>query len=369
VRVIFSGGGTGGHLYPALAIARALVRLAPEVTPLFVGAERGIEREVLPNTEFAHRLLPLHPLHRSKPWLIGRTAAGLVRSWRLLAAEARLAPPLMVVGTGGYASAAALAHARARGIPYLLQEQNGHPGMVTRMFAGGAREICLGYRQAELLLKPGRRTVISATGNPIDPPPEPRPSRAAARQRWGFPAEGGVVLLVSGGSQGARPLNEAVAAWVRAGLPEELFLIWGTGRGMHDSYATLGSHRVRVEPYLSPIADAYAASELAISRAGALTLAELSAWGIPSIMVPLPAAAADHQTANAREVADDGAGVLLPQRELTAERLAAEISELVLDASHRARLARAAGLRARPRAAEDIARRILTHLDLKQHQT
>jgi UDP-N-acetylglucosamine--N-acetylmuramyl-(pentapeptide) pyrophosphoryl-undecaprenol N-acetylglucosamine transferase len=369
VRVIFSGGGTGGHLYPALAIARALVRLAPEVSPFFVGAERGIEREVLPATEFAHRLLPLHPIYRSQPWLIGRTAAGLVRSWRLLAEEARRTPPHMVVGTGGYASAAALAHARAHRIPYLLQEQNGHPGMVTRMFAGGAREICLGYRQAEQLLRPGRRTVISATGNPIDPPPEPRPSRATARQRWGFPAEGGVVLLISGGSQGALPLNEAVAAWVRGGIPEGLFLIWGTGRGMHERYASLGSDRVRVEPYLSPIAEAYAASELAISRAGALTLAELSAWGIPSVMVPLPSAAADHQTANAREIADEGAGVLLPQRELTAARLAETISELLSDSSRLAALARAAELRARPRAAEDIARRILTHLDLKQHQT
>ncbi len=369
MRVVFSGGGTGGHLYPALAIARALAKLEPAVAPLFVGAERGIERKILPGAEFPYKLLPLHPLYRSKPWLLGRSVAGFIRSWRELASLAREDRPQLVVGTGGYASAAALAHARANGIPYVLQEQNGHPGIVTRLFAPGAREICLGYGSAARLLRPSRSTLVIETGNPIDPPPEPRPDRAAARRSWGFPAEGGVVLLIFGGSQGAWALNEVVAEWLGAALPENLHVIWATGHAMHARYAALASTRARVEPYLSPIASAYAASDVAVTRAGALTLAELCAWGIPSIMVPLPTAAADHQTANAREVADAGAGVLLPQRELSPERLGAEVRGLAADRARLASLAAAARLRARPHAAEDIAKRILTYLDLKQNQT
>jgi UDP-N-acetylglucosamine--N-acetylmuramyl-(pentapeptide) pyrophosphoryl-undecaprenol N-acetylglucosamine transferase len=368
VRIIFSGGGTGGHLYPALAVARAMVRLEPRIAPLFVGAERGIERQILPTTEFPFQLLPLHPLYRSKPWLIGRTVIGFSQSWRLLGHTTRDERVHMVVGTGGYASAAALAYARAKKIPYVLQEQNGFPGMVTRRFAGGAREICLGYGQAARRLRAGRSTVVTETGNPIEPPPDPRPARVEARRQWGFPEEG-IVLLVFGGSQGARPLNEAVAGLVRAGLPEGVHIIWGTGRAMYEEFAALGSPAVRVEAYLSPIADAYAAADLAVSRAGALTLAELCAWGVPSLMVPLPSAAADHQTSNAREVAGHGGGVLLPQSELAASRLGAEVRTLASDRGRLATMAAAALRLGRPDAAEHIAQRILTHIDLKQHQT
>ncbi len=369
MRVVFSGGGTGGHLYPALAIARALVELEPAVTPLFVGAERGIERQILPTAEFPYKLLPLHPLYRAKPWLLGRSVAGFIRSWRELAREARETRPQLVVGTGGYASAAALGHARAHGIPYLLQEQNGQPGIVTRLFAPGAREICLGYASAARFLRPGRHTLVIETGNPIDPPPQPRPNRETARRGWRFPEHGGVVVLIFGGSQGSLALNEVVAKWLGGGLAEDIHVIWATGHAMHERYASHASARVRVEPYLSPIARAYAASDLAVSRAGALTLAELCAWEIPSIMVPLPTAAADHQTANAREVADAGAGVLLPQSDLGPERLGAEVRALANDRARLASLAAATRLRARPHAAQDIAKRILTYLDLKQHQT
>ncbi len=369
MRVLFSGGGTGGHLYPALAIARALVRLEPGVRSLLVGAERGIERQILPTTEFPFMLLPLHPVYRRQPWLLGRTVGGFVRSWRRLSSIVAEEPVRLVVGTGGYVSSAALAFARRRAIPYVLQEQNGYPGMVTRFFAGGAREICLGYAHARHRLRPGRDTIVTVTGNPIDPPPEVLPDRAEARRRWGFPPSRGVVVLVFGGSQGARALNEAVAVWVRTALPENCFVIWGTGRGMHDRYAHLASERIRIEPYLSPITDAYAASDLAVSRAGALTLAELCAWGVPPLMVPLPTAAADHQTANAREIADAGAGMLLPQSELTPARLEREVQALIADRDRLAGMSAAARSRARPQAAEDIAQRILIHLDLKRHQT
>lgn len=366
MRILIAGGGTGGHLYPALAIARALQRLDPSARPFYIGARRGIERDIVPRTELPYRLLDLHPLYRSRPWENWRTVSGLVSSWREISRIAAADPPVLVAGVGGYASGAALAWARAHGVPYVLQEQNSAPGIVTRAFASGAREIYLGYAEAARRLHPGKDTWIGETGNPIQPPPAPSPDRAVARRAWDFPADGGLVLLIFGGSQGARAVNEVVAAWIAEGPPPGLFVIWGTGKGSFERYAHLESERVRVRAYLSPIEDAYAAADLALTRAGALTLAELCAWGIPPILVPLPTAAADHQTANARALAETGAAVLLPQSELGRERLDVTVRALAGDRERLAALASAALRRGRPHAAENIAGRILNLAHLKQ---
>lgn len=358
MRVFFTGGGTGGHLYPALAIARALVELDPSVRPFFVGARRGVEREILPGTEFEHVLLDLHPLYRTRPWNNWRTVAGLAGAWRTLSRVARRERPALVLGTGGYASGAALAWALAHRVPIALQEQNSHPGITTRAFSRFAREIYLGYDEARALLHPRADAWVGDTGNPIEPPPVPRPDRAAARAKWGFPPSGGNVLLVVGGSQGARALNETMAAWVRDSMPDELYIIWGTGRQQYERYAELESRRVKVVPYLAPIADAYAASDIALTRAGALTLAELCAWGIVPIVVPLPTAAADHQTYNSIALADASAGIHLPQRELTVDTLSTQVASLLAEPERLERMSSAALSRARPDAAATIARRV-----------
>lgn len=359
MRIFFTGGGTGGHLYPALAIARALVELEPAAQPFFVGAKRGVEREILPATGFEYMLLDLHPIYRARPWKNWRTVAGLAGAWRALGNAALPERPATVVGTGGYASGAALAWAVIHGIPIALQEQNSHPGITTRAFSRYAREIYLGYGEARGLLRVREGAWVEDTGNPIEPPPVPRPDRAAARGRWGFPRSKGSVLIVVGGSQGARALNEVVAAWVRSALPDDLYLIWGTGRQQYDRYSELESERVKVVPYLSPIADAYAASDAALTRAGALTLAELCAWGIAPIVVPLPTAAADHQTSNAVALAKAGAAVNVPQAELSVERLDAVVAELIRTPGRLAQMSNAARSRARPDAAKTIARRVL----------
>jgi UDP-N-acetylglucosamine--N-acetylmuramyl-(pentapeptide) pyrophosphoryl-undecaprenol N-acetylglucosamine transferase len=339
------------------------VRRDPRAQPFFVGARRGIERDVLPTTEFPHLLLDLHPLYRANPLKNWVTLVGMGRAWGELGGLFRGERPLAVVGTGGYAAGATLAYGVTHGVPIMLQEADSHPGLTTRFFSRWAREVFLGFPEGERLLQPGRETRINAFGNPIEPPPAPRPDRAVARVRWGFPAEGGPVLLVFGGSQGAKAINEAVAAWVRGGIPDRLHVIWATGKGQFEPYAALdraAEGRVRVVPYLAPIAEAYAASDVAITRAGAMSIAELCAWGIPTILVPLPTAAADHQTHNAEALAGAGAAIHLPQRELTAERLAATVRELVDDPARLARLAAAARGRGRPDAVDRIAERILT---------
>jgi UDP-N-acetylglucosamine--N-acetylmuramyl-(pentapeptide) pyrophosphoryl-undecaprenol N-acetylglucosamine transferase len=358
MRILFAGGGTGGHLYPGLAIARAVQRIDPTARPYFVGARRGIERDVLPASGFPFRLLDLHPFYRARPWQNWRTLVGFASAWREIGALAREERPAAVVGTGGYAAAAACAWAAAHGVPVALQEQNSFAGITARLIARAAREIYLGYGEAARSLRPRPSAWMEETGNPIEPPPSPRPSLESARRSWNFPPSA-PVLLITGGSQGARVLNDVVATWIERGLPHELRVIWATGKGSFEQYAKFESEHVRVRAYLAPIADAYAAADFALTRAGALTLAELCAWGIPGILVPLPTAAADHQSANARALAATGAARELPQRDLTVERLDHEVRSLLGDPSRLEAMKRAALSRGRPDAADTIARRVL----------
>lgn len=358
MRIAFAGGGTGGHLYPGLAIARAVQRLRPDIEPFFIGARRGIERDVLPTTGFPHGLLDLHPLYRSRVWNNWRTVVGLFSAWRGIGRVFREERPALVVGTGGYAAGAALAYAVAHGIPIVEQTGDSLPSLTARVFSRWAREVYLSFPESAQRLRVRSPEALVDTGAPIEPPPDPLPPRDAARRTWQFPLDATVVLAY-GGSQGSRAINTAVRDWIRAGLPKGVHLIWGTGKNTYDEFASLESDRVRVRPYLSPVADAYAATDLAIARAGTMTLAELLAWRIPAVLIPLPTAAADHQTLNARTLEQAGAGVLLPQSELSGARLGATVASLLEDPTRLQALARGAASRARPRAAEEIARRII----------
>lgn len=359
MRVIFAGGGTGGHLYPGLAIARAMKRIDPSIDPFFVGAARGIEKSVLPSAGFPYELLDLHPLYRSRPWENWKTLRGALSSWARLGRIVRAEPPACVVGTGGYASGIALAYARMHGIPYVLQEQNSHPGLTTRLFSGGAAQIHSGFPEAAKQLRTGRSTRVFDSGNPIEPPPDVRPARENAREAWGFPPAGGRVMLVYGGSQGSKAMNDTVAEWVRSGIPDGLFVIWSTGRGTHADYAPLDGDRVKVRPYISPVADAYAAADFALSRGGAIATAELCAWGIPPIVVPLPTAAADHQTSNARALAAAGAAEMIVQRDFNVNSLSGAVDALLGNPGLLEARSEAVRGRARPHAAEQIATNIL----------
>ena len=359
--VVFTGGGTGGHLYPALAIARALVRQRPDVDILFIGAQRGVERNVLPGTEFKHILLDLHPIYRRAPWKSWRTVRGLVGSWGRIRQALGGRVPALVVATGGYASSATLAWCVLNRAPFVLQEQNSVPGQTNRLFSRWAREVYLGYPEAAMRLAGGAMSRAVHTGNPVEPPADPRPSRDEARERYGI-APGARVLLVFGGSQGSAALNARIDSWITLGLPDGLHLIWATGPSHFQRYAHRASDRVTVRDYLSPIAEAYAASDLALTRAGAMTTAELSAWGIPMLLVPLPTAAADHQTANARALAEVGAARWIPEPEATAQRLDAEVRSLLESDSALRALARGSAARARTTAANDIATRIVALL-------
>ncbi len=361
LRVFFAGGGTGGHLYPGLAIARAMVAIDADTEPYFIGARRGVEKDILPDTGFPFALLDLHPLYRTAPWNNWRTLLGGAGAWRALTRLAAGQPPRVVVGTGGYAAGVALAWARVHGIPTVLHESNSHPGLTTRVFSGGAMAVYLAFPEAVARVRGSRTTEVRALGCPIDPPPRPAPSRELAKRAWDLPADA-FVVLVTGGSQGARSINEAMADWCRRGLPGGVAVIWGTGRAHAAAYVDHESQLVRVRPYLAPIAEAYAAADLAVTRAGAMTIAELCAWGVPSILVPLPTAAQDHQTFNAKAVSASGAAVHLPQDDLSAESLDATVRELLARRDQLDRMRAAALSRAEPESASRIAGAILAHV-------
>ena len=356
--VLIAGGGTGGHLMPALAIASALQEYAPEIEPVLVGATRGVEARILPSRDFRFHLLPTEPIYRRAWWRNFRWPFVAGRLLREVGRVFETERPAAVLGTGGYASGPVVWWAARQGIPTAIQEQNAYPGLVSRWLSRRVRHVYLGLPEAQRLLRFGPNTQVFDTGNPITPPFPGRKNAAAAK----FGLEGSrPVVLVTGGSQGALAINRAVAGWLDAGGPGTAALIWVTGRGTHDEFA--GYHRppqVQVLDFLDPMGDGYAVADLVVSRAGMITVAELCAWGLPNILVPLPTAAADHQTHNARVLAASGASLMLPQTELTPDRLREVITALLSDPARRKQMGERALARGRPQAARDIVSRLLT---------
>jgi UDP-N-acetylglucosamine--N-acetylmuramyl-(pentapeptide) pyrophosphoryl-undecaprenol N-acetylglucosamine transferase len=359
-----AGGGTGGHLYPGLAIADALIATRPDLDVMFIGAQRGIERIVLPTTHWRHELLDLHPLYRSAPWQNWKTLRGLSSAFRRIGALTGRSHALGALGTGGYAAGALLGYARINRVPYFLQEQNAIAGLTVRFFSTAARASYLGFPEALDSLPAAARTRALVTGNPITPPPSPLPDHAAARAKWNFPVGVERVVLVFGGSQGSRAVNDAFAQWLRH-MPVSWGAVWVTGRAEHERLAHFASDRVKVVSYQQPMADAYAVADLAVARAGAMSTAELCAWGVPMVLIPLPTAAADHQTQNAAALASAKAARLIQQHTLSDGELSRTLTSLCSDASQLNAMGNAARARARIDAAQVIAGHILGALNLQ----
>jgi UDP-N-acetylglucosamine--N-acetylmuramyl-(pentapeptide) pyrophosphoryl-undecaprenol N-acetylglucosamine transferase len=334
------------------------------VRPVFVGALRGVEARVLPARRVEHVLLPVLGFERGSGGL-GRLRAlpELGRSLQQVAELYQRLHPELVVVTGGYAGAPAGIVAAARGVPLALQEQNSVPGITTRLLARFASQIHIAFPETVDRLPPSARGRVSRSGNPVRPPV---PIDAAeARSSFGIRADATVILVV-GGSQGSLALNEAVVDAVRGvekgGLerPRALELLWSTGPSHLD--------RVRVEldalgapawvhavGYIDRMDGALAAADLAVSRAGAMATSEFLAWGLPALLVPLPTAAADHQTENAKSLEAAGAALHLPQASLTGEALWRRVLELAADPVHLEKTRAAARRVARPDAAREIA--------------
>ena len=355
-RVLIAGGGTGGHLMPALAIAAALQQARPDIEPILVGATRGVETHILPTRPYRYHLLPVEPIYRRQWWKNVRWPFIAFRLWRQMSRLLAEEKPALVVGTGGYASGPLVWLAARRGIPTAIQEQNAFPGVATRQLARRVRHVYLGLPEARARLNPGANTEVIETGNPIAPPD---PARClAAREKFKLmPWQ--KVLLVTGGSQGSLAINQAIAGWIDSGEAKDVAILWATGRTTYDQFARYHrAPKVQVFDFLDPMSDGMAAADLVVARAGAITIAEICAWGLPSILIPLPTAAADHQTHNAIALAEAGAAKHLPQSQLTVESLGTTIGTTMARDEARLSMRAAALARARP----DAARQIVSHL-------
>ena len=343
---------------PALAIAAALEEHAPHLHPVLVGASRGVEARILPTRDYRYHLLSAEPIYRRTWWRNFRWPFVAGRLLREVARVFDQERPLAVLGTGGYASGPVVWWAARHRIPTAIQEQNAYPGLATRWLSRRVRHVYLGLPETGRLLRFGKHTQVFDTGNPIAPPTPER--RGAAQAKFGLDGRRPVVL-VTGGSQGALAINRIVARWLDDGGGREPALIWVTGRDTHGEFARYHAPPdVRVIDFLDPMADAYAVADLVVSRAGMITVAELCAWGLASVLIPLPTAAADHQSHNARVLATAGAAHLLPQAELTVERLAEVVSGLLRDEGRRKQMAGRALARGRPDSAREIVSNLLT---------
>jgi UDP-N-acetylglucosamine--N-acetylmuramyl-(pentapeptide) pyrophosphoryl-undecaprenol N-acetylglucosamine transferase len=341
---------------PALSVAEALRSFPAGFEPVLVGATRGVEARLLPQRNFRYHLLPAEPIYRNEWWKNARWPFVGISLLRRLSKLFREEHPVAVLGTGGYASAPVVWWASRLGIPCAIQEQNAYPGLANRKLAKRVQEIYLGLPEARAHFEAGAETALVDTGNPIAPP---TPQRAPqARHRFGL-GTGRRTLLITGGSQGALAINNAVAEWIGSETQRHLDIIWVTGSGSYEQFKHFHEPpHVQVISFLDPMADGYAVADLVVSRAGMITIAELCAWGLPSILIPLPTAAADHQTGNAKAMELAGAAALLLQSELTGRRLGQEVSRLFEFGEARVEMAAQARSRGRPDAALDIARRL-----------
>ena len=352
--VLLAGGGTGGHLMPALALAEATRTLRPDWRFVFAGSERGIEATVLAERGVPYHLLPLQPLYRRQWWKNLGWPLLLPSLLRRIDAMLQQERPAAVIGTGGYVSGPVVWRAARRRIPTGILELDVRPGLATRLLVGRVRELWLAAPEAAARLPAGNGAIV--TGAPISPPDPAR--RAGAVIRFGISGDRPVVVI-TGGSQGSLAINRVVAAWLRHGGGAAAQLIWATGQATHGEFVSLHSPpQLHVIPFIDPMADAWSVADLCVARAGMMTLAELCAWGIPSVLIPLPSAAADHQTYNARAMALAGAAIVLPQAGLDAAALGEALSALLGDPLRRRAMAEAARARGKPGAAAMIAERV-----------
>jgi UDP-N-acetylglucosamine--N-acetylmuramyl-(pentapeptide) pyrophosphoryl-undecaprenol N-acetylglucosamine transferase len=364
LRIVVAGGGTGGHVYPGVAIVEALrERAATEA--LFVGARGGVEQRILERGGFAHALLPGYGLRRAS--LARKAAAPLVVAAAMARAAAvlRAFRPDVVLGTGGFASAAVVMASVLLRVPRVLQEQNSVPGLVNRRLARFADLVLLGYEASQARLPAG--TAARVVGNPVRR--MPAVSRDAAASRLGIDARATTVLVI-GGSRGAHSLNLAgadAAAVLASTRGTQFVILCGTvDRAEVERRVAGAAARVRVLEYLDEVHLAYAAADLAVARSGASCVFELASFGVPAIFVPYPYAADDHQRGNALPLVEAGGAEMVRDADLDGAGLARRVGDLLDRPQRLAAMAQSMRRWAKPGAAADAADAIVELVKKKE---
>ena len=332
-RIIISGGGTGGHIFPAVSIANAIRELRPEAQILFIGAEGRMEMQRVPQAGYEIKGLPIRGFYRPlwKPQNIG-VALDYLRSKRMAKRILKEFRPQVAVGVGGYASSAALGAANSLGIPTLIQEQNSYAGLANKQLAAKAAKICVAYEGMERFFPKDK---LMLTGNPVRQSLLSSPiTREEALNTFGLDPTKKTILLV-GGSLGARTINESVLSHLKEIAESDLQFIWQTGKYYHEEMeqrlkeynsqlstlnsqlSTLNSQLSTLKPqaFIADMAAAYRAADLVVSRAGASSISEFCLIGKPVILVPSPNVAEDHQTKNALALANRDAALYVKDSE------------------------------------------------------
>lgn len=330
MKILIGGGGTGGHIYPALALARYALAEDDSSEILFVGSASGLESKIVPSAGFPLMIIPARGFQRSFKQLglvIWDLVRGLVQSGKIISEY----QPNVVLGTGGYVAAPLIIAALLRRLPVVIHEQNALPGLTNRWLAPFVKRVCLSFAETEKRMFGSSRIVF--TGNP-------RASevitlnRAEGCRYFGFdPLQKNI--LIYGGSRGAQKLNQVVTAYLKANLlPDRVNLIYITGEIYYKVVTEeLGQlpNRIKLFPYLDQMPEALAAADLAVTRSGATTLAEITAIGVPALLVPSPNVVNNHQYYNARLLADTGAAVLIDEKDFNQLKLQQEIDRLIED--------------------------------------
>lgn len=334
-KILISGGGTGGHIFPAVAIANAARRRWPDVDILFVGAEGRMEMQRVPEAGYRIIGLPVAGFDRRRLW---RNFAVLTRLWRSLRIARKILRdfnPDIAVGVGGYASGPMLKQAQRAGVPTLLQEQNSFAGVTNKLLAKKAQAICVAYDNMDRFFPAGR---VIKTGNPVrDTVANASTDRAEAKRHLGFNPEA-PLIFITGGSLGARTINESVAAalpvWIAAGAN----VLWQTGKlyaGQCSETAKNYPHdRVIATAFVSDMSLAYSAADIVVARAGASTISELQLLGKCAVLVPSPNVAEDHQRHNAEALSSRDAAVMVLDADAPAT-LGSTVSDLLADPARR----------------------------------
>lgn len=360
LKIVISGGGTGGHIFPAVSIANAIKEAQPTAEILFVGAEGRMEMQKVPAAGYAIEGLPIAGLDRKRVWKNVGVAWKYLRSLLLARKILKRFRPQAVVGVGGYASGATLKMASMMGIPTLLQEQNSYAGVTNKMLARGAQRICVAYDGMERYF-PADKILI--TGNPVRQELlRSTRTQAEARAVFGLEAEKPTVLII-GGSLGARTINRAVLSSLEQIRNSGVQFIWQTGKLYIDEarrQVEQAGHlpMLHVTDFLTDMATAYKAADIVVSRAGASSISELSLLAKPTILVPSPNVAEDHQTKNAMALVEKGAAILVTDAQAATELISTAI-QLVRDTAQLQTLSKNISQLAYADAANTIAQEVL----------
>jgi UDP-N-acetylglucosamine--N-acetylmuramyl-(pentapeptide) pyrophosphoryl-undecaprenol N-acetylglucosamine transferase len=316
LKVILSGGGTGGHIYPALAIANAIREAHQNVDILFVGAEGRMEMEKIPAAGYAIRGLKIRGIQRKFSFSNLLVPIKVLNSMYKAYTILRDFQPHIVIGTGGYASGPVVRVASIMGIPTIIQEQNSYPGITNQVLSGRAKKICVAYPGMEKYFKAEK---IEVTGNPVRHDIEHlMVEKSSACQFFGLKPDK-LTLLVIGGSLGARTLNFSIKEGLARLAERDIQLIWQTGKPYREeamkNVAAYANRGMIARPFIAEMDRAYAAADIVVSRAGAIAISELCATGKPCILVPSPNVAEDHQTKNAKALTSRDAAILVSDKE------------------------------------------------------